>query len=132
MAATVFEVAGGCAIFPSTPFGSSWGACKACAAVSKRRCTSSTSSGQLRARRSQRPTDAERFELMLTNAVTFSLTTASGLQECLPRLTVGLNQSINRNIGTAPVTFDRIYGIRIPRRPRNFSIDALGIKLRSL
>src|SRR4029077_5920729 len=131
MAATVFEVAGGCAIFPSTPFGSSWEACKACAAVSKRRCTTSTSAGRVRARRSQRPTDAERFELMLTNALVYSLTTAGSLQECSPRLTAGFNQSVNRNIGTALKRFDRIYGIRIPRRLRNFSIDALGIKLRS-
>jgi hypothetical protein len=56
----------------------------------------------------------------------------AGLQECLPRLTAGFNQSINRNIGTALKSFDRIHGIRIPRRPRNFSINALGIKLRSL
>ena len=69
---------------------------------------------------------------MLTNALAFSLTTAGSLQECLPRLTAGLNQSVNRNIGTALKSFDRIYGIRIPRRPRNFSIDAFGIKLRSL
>jgi hypothetical protein len=34
---------------------------KTCAAVSKRRCTISTLAGRLRARRFQRPTDAERF-----------------------------------------------------------------------
>ena len=57
MAATVFECRGGCAIFPSTPFGSSSGACSFCAAVSKRRCTVSTSAGRLLAFFSHRPTE---------------------------------------------------------------------------
>jgi hypothetical protein len=58
MAATVFECRGGCAIFPSIPFGSISEACSFCAAVSKRRCTVSTSAGRLRAFFSQRPTES--------------------------------------------------------------------------
>src|SRR4029077_3074157 len=53
------------AISPSTPFGSSSGACNASAAISKSCCTSSTSFGRLRARFSHRPTDPEIVPLTL-------------------------------------------------------------------
>ena len=48
----------------------------------------------------------------------------ASLQECLPCLTVGLNQSINRNIGTALKGFDGSNRVRFPGRLRNFSINA--------
>src|SRR4029450_2167162 len=54
------------------------------------------------------------------------------LQEPLPRLTLGLNQSINRNIGTALKSFDGSNRVRIPGRLRNFSINAFRVQLRSL
>ena len=49
----------------------------------------------------------------------------ASLQECLPCLTVGLNQSINRNIETALKGFDGSNRVRFAGRLRNFSINAL-------
>ena len=48
----------------------------------------------------------------------------ASLQECLPCLTVGLNQSINRNIETALKSFDGSNRVRFPGRLRNYSINA--------
>jgi hypothetical protein len=55
----------------------------------------------------------------------------ASLEECLPRLIVGLDQSINRNIETALKRFDRCNRVRFPRRLRNFSINAFRVQLRS-
>ncbi len=43
----------------------------------------------------------------------------ASLQECLPRLAVRLNQSINRNIETALKGFDGSNRVRFPGRLRN-------------
>ena len=56
----------------------------------------------------------------------------ASLQECLPRLTAGFNQSINRNIGTALKSFDGCNRVRFPGRLRNFSINAFRVQLRRL
>ena len=56
----------------------------------------------------------------------------ASLQKCLPCLTVGLNQSINRNIETALKGFDGSNRVRFPGRLRNFSINAFRVQLRSL
>jgi len=56
----------------------------------------------------------------------------ASLQECLPRRTLGLNHSINRNIGTALKSFDGSNRVRFPGRLRNFSINAFRVQLRSL
>ena len=48
----------------------------------------------------------------------------ASLQECLPRLTLGLNQSINRKIVTALKSFDGSNRVRFPGRLRNLSINA--------
>jgi hypothetical protein len=55
----------------------------------------------------------------------------ASLQECLPRLIVGLDQSINRNIETALKSFDGSNRVRFPGRLRNFSINAFRVQLRS-
>jgi hypothetical protein len=44
---------------------------------------------------------------------------AASLQECLPRLTAGLNQSINRNVRTPLKSFDSSNCVRFSGRPRN-------------
>jgi len=56
----------------------------------------------------------------------------ASLQECLPCLTIGLDQSINRKIRTALKSFDSSNRVRFPGRLRNFSINALRVQLRSL
>jgi hypothetical protein len=56
----------------------------------------------------------------------------ASLQECLPCLTVGLNQSINRNIETALKGFDGSNRVRFAGRLRNFSINPFRVQLRSL
>jgi len=43
----------------------------------------------------------------------------ASLQECLPCLTVGLNQSVNRNVKTALKSFDGSNRVRFPGRLRN-------------
>jgi hypothetical protein len=55
----------------------------------------------------------------------------ASLQKRLPCLTVGLNQSVNRNIETALKGFDRSNRVRFPGRLRNFSINAFRVQLRS-